>query len=277
MFSGLELLEIPQLMLDKLDLVWSFMLLLVRYVALLLLTPGIGMGFQGLAVRMPAALILACTSLIHSTYAQVPLTVGHMLLQLGGELLFGTALALIPLCLVSGVQAAGQISSSTMGLGASQLIDPTVGAPTSDVSRIMGDLTVIVFMLLGGHHVLLYAASGYGSSITPGSFIPTELTTALLVERSGAVFGLGVILSLPVVVALLLTQFVMGLLSRAVPTVNIFIISFPLTIGIGLILTVLSLPELVGIVSKEVSGIEAAVDVVLRDTHQVVGDAAQSP
>ena len=40
-------------------------------------------------------------------------------------------------------------------------------------------------------------------------------------------------LSAPVMVALLLTQFVMGLISQAVPTVNIFIVSFPLTIGIG--------------------------------------------
>jgi flagellar biosynthesis protein FliR len=36
----------------------------------------------------------------------------------------------------------------------------------------------------------------------------------------------------------------MGVISKAVPTVNIFIVSFPITASIGLILSILALPEM---------------------------------
>ena len=82
-----------------------------------------------------------------------------------------------------------------------------------------------------------------------------ESILEFLVKRVGHIFEAGVILSVPVVVSLLLTQFVMGLISKAVPSINIFIISFPITIGIGLILISMSLPEMAKIITDEFNSI----------------------
>jgi flagellar biosynthesis protein FliR len=54
-----------------------------------------------------------------------------------------------------------------------------------------------------------------------------------------------------VVVALLLTNFVLGIISKAVPTVNVFIISFPLTIGVGLTISIIALPEVAVFLERE--------------------------
>ena len=50
-------------------------------------------------------------------------------------------------------------------------------------------------------------------------------------------------ISAPVIVALLLTNFVLAIISKAVPTVNIFIVSFPITVAVGLGISILALPE----------------------------------
>ena len=56
---------------------------------------------------------------------------------------------------------------------------------------------------------------------------------------------MGCMMAAPAIVALLLTNFVLAIISKAIPTVNLFIISFPLTIAVGLGITTLSLPEVI--------------------------------
>jgi flagellar biosynthetic protein FliR len=59
------------------------------------------------------------------------------------------------------------------------------------------------------------------------------------------------LIAAPVIVALLLTNFVMGIISKAIPTVNIFIISFPLTIGVGFAISILAIPEMAHMLERE--------------------------
>jgi flagellar biosynthesis protein FliR len=255
----------PYYFLEHLDVVWSFMLLVVRYIALLLTLPGVGLGMQGLLIRTPAAMVMAFASLNPEGYAAMP---EDWILMFGGvvsEVLFGCVLGLVPLMIVAGVQTGASIASTTMGLTASNLIDPTSGGQIPDLARLFGDFTVVIFLALGGHYVCLYAASGLGLHFVPGSLFTAQNTVQLFIDKSADIFRLGVMVSAPVVVALLLTQFVMGLLSKAVPSVNIFIVSFPLTIGIGLILSVLVLPELTTVVKNEVRRMESTVVLITED------------
>jgi flagellar biosynthetic protein FliR len=78
----------------------------------------------------------------------------------------------------------------------------------------------------------------------------------ILIARTSDIFRIGALVSAPVVVALLLTQFVMALISKAVPTVNVFIISFPITVGVGLVLTIGLLPELARFMYPDITALE---------------------
>jgi flagellar biosynthetic protein FliR len=138
---------------------------------------------------------------------------------------------------------------------------------TSDLARILGDLAVVVFLLVGGHHVAIQAVAGLGGAIVPGQFSVGPQAAELLIDRSADIFRVGVLLSAPLLVAMLLTNAVLGLISKAVPSVNIFIVSFPLTIGIGLILTVLALPDVVRFVNREFTGMENSILAVTRDAQ----------
>lgn len=254
---------------ENLGLIWTFMLLCSRFAGFFTLVPGIGMGERGLMIRAPAMLVFALTAMVSSPQAVLPdnpVMMGAILLS---EYMFGVIIGMIPMIVVAGVQTGIQLASTTMGLGMGNLMDPTLGIQVSDISRIVGDITVVLFLMLGGHHVVLHAVSGMSGSIVPGSFFITDFTIDLLIDRTATIFSFGVILAAPVIVALLLTNFVMGLITKAVPTVNIFIVSFPLTIGIGLILIVLSLPDMSTEIIRQISGIENQVIEVVRDTKTV--------
>jgi flagellar biosynthetic protein FliR len=265
-----ELLKIAEAALGSMDVMWTLVLLIVRFTALIALLPGIGAGMYGLTIRMPAVIVLATASCLAGTYAAPPTDWMTMVIQVVGETLFGLSLALIPLLMVAGVQLAGNLASTTMGLQPSQLIDPTAQVALPDVSKIFGDLSIMLFLFMGGHHVIIYAAAGMGGEIVPGTFMVGGASIDAIMEQTLLMWRMGATIAAPVVVALLLANFVMGLISKAVPSVNIFIVSFPLTIGVGLFLSVLMVPELMNIVDAKVRTLEPAVHQVTRDATSVV-------
>ena len=262
-----HLAELPIAFLKNLDVVWTFFLMLVRYASMFSLIPGLGEGARGVAVRMPAVIIFALVSILQGPFAGLPADWGLMVQALVSELCLGGMLGLVPSMIIAGVDTAAQLSSTTMGLGASQLVDPRSGGQVSSLGRICGSLITCLFLLMGGHHVIIYAASGLGGEIIPGTYLVSESSLNLLIERSSNVFEAGVMLSAPVIVALLLTQFLMGLVSKAVTTVNIFIVSFPLTIGIGLIISIMALPEVFQYTRREILTLETQVAVVVEDAQ----------
>ena len=263
----MEHLLFPIKLLENLNIVWTFLLLMVRFTGMLFFLPGIGSSDRGIAVRMPAIIVLTYASILHGPYAELPqnwvLGAGAM----ASELFLGIALGLVPALILAGVQLAAQLSSTAMGLGAAQLFDPNLGIQVPSLGLIMGNLVICLFLILGGHYLVIDVVSGMGGTIVPGSYLMGEGSIRMLISQTGDVFVAGVMISAPVMVALLLAQFVMGLIARAVPQVNIFIISFPLTIGVGLILTLLSLPELLHYSKREFLLIETKLHAVVDETR----------
>ena len=258
-------LVLPQQLLQNMHLVWALMLLICRYGGMIIVLPGIGGGMAGATVRYPAVLCLALVTLNPHMAPALPNDWVIMGAQVIAEFCFGLSIGFVPYIAVAGVQMAGQLSSTSMGLSAGNLIDPTLGIQSTDLSRIFSDLSIILFLLLGGHHVVVGALAGLGTEIAPGSFMVQDLSLGVLLDRCADIFRVGIMISAPVVVALLLTQFVMGLVTRAVPTVNVFVVSFPLTIGIGLFLSMLSLPELLSFMGREYQGMDGFIAKFLEE------------
>ena len=250
----LKILELTNLILSSIDTIYTFILLFSRYAGFFLVVPGIG-GMVGMSLRIPATILMAIASTKVSLKAVFPESIGVMAADIGFEFLMGMIIGFIPLMIVSGAALATQRASNMMGLNASNIIDPASGNAVGALTKIIEELMILVFLIVGGHYVLIEIVAGVDSEIAPGVFRLDESILEFLVKRVGHIFEAGVILSVPVVVSLLLTQFVMGLISKAVPSINIFIISFPITIGIGLILISMSLPEMAKIITDEFNSI----------------------
>jgi flagellar biosynthetic protein FliR len=203
---GLEFIALPQLLLQRIDVAWTFLLLLIRFTGMMMTCPGLGMGMTGVVIRAPAIMVISFAALVGGQLAALP---GNNILAAGmlvSELLFGVFLGLLPQLAIAGIQTSASICSTSMGLQASQLIDPTLQVSVPDLARIFGDLAVLIFISLGGHYAIVYAAAGMGGTIVPGSFIVSEKVIELLVDHTAEIFKIGVLFSAPVVVALLITN-----------------------------------------------------------------------
>jgi flagellar biosynthetic protein FliR len=259
-----NLQQIAEGLLNRIDFGWTFLLLSVRYLVFFLLVPGIGGGFMGLALRYPATLVMALVSVRVDNLALVPNHAGDMVVQMVAEAILGACIGMVPLLVVAGAQIAGHLASGTMGLNGQQLFDPTTQANLPDLARIYSDIAVMIFLMVGGHYVMISELSGVNANFRPGMFLLTEQGLEAILLQSGRLLQSGCLIAAPVIVALLLTNFVMALISKAVPSLNIFVISFPITIGVGFAISILAIPEVGYLLQREFN---ALPDVVTRITR----------
>lgn len=122
--------------------------------------------------------------------------------------------------------------------------DPQNAAQVPLLAQLTGMFAMLMFISLNGH-LLMINLLAESFQILP---ISTQSLAAEgwqnLAHWGKAIFSLGLILSLPMMTALLVTNLVVGVMSRAAPQMNIFGIGFAINLGVGVGLFYLALPYL---------------------------------
>ena len=104
---------------------------------------------------------------------------------------------------------------------------------------------MLAFLTLDGHLQVIVALidSFQSVPIGAGGFGAPGFHT--VAQWGGAIFSSGLLLSLPVVVALLIANLSLGILNRAAPQIGVFQIGFSVTLLVGLLLLLLMLPNMI--------------------------------
>jgi len=96
-----------------------------------------------------------------------------------------------------------------------------------------------------GGHLLVVAAVAQSFVAFPVGGDPFAFLRAVEPQRWGAeIFSLGLWIALPLVAMLLFTNLVLGVISRVAQQMNVFAIGFPVTLGVGLVGVLVTLPLL---------------------------------
>jgi flagellar biosynthetic protein FliR len=129
-----------------------------------------------------------------------------------------------------------------MGLNFAGFFDPMSGGQSTAVSRFFGVSIGWLFIVINGH-LLLIAAVVQSFNAFPVGPEPFAFLRAVRPETWGAeVFRLGLWIALPLVAMLLFVNVVLGIVSRVAQQMNVFAIGFPITLGVGLVGVLLTLP-----------------------------------
>ena len=223
---------------------WTWFLLFVRFTGLFQTLPGLGTEEIPIPFRTTIALVLAAVVAMTGAHALMPANLAEGGLMIGTEYVLGWILGVVPAFVLSSLAVSGQVTSAAIGLGQASLIDPSIGEHVSVLARIQSMIGTIIFLSIDGHHTILRAASFIAEDVGVGRFRPDAATALQLAERFSESFELAVVIAAPILITILVTQFLLGLLTKFVPQVNVFIISLPLTIGIGLFICAYTMPSL---------------------------------
>lgn len=139
------------------------------------------------------------------------------------------------------VDLAGELIGLQMGLGFATFYDPLNSSQTPVIAEFLGLMSLLTFLSLNGHLIYL-ATLAQSFNAIPVSAVPLGADSWLnLVELGGKIFSTGLLLALPIIVALMITNVALAVLTRAAPQLNIFALGFPLTLSGGFIALAISL------------------------------------
>ena len=221
-----------------------FTLVLTRTSGLLIASPVFGSTQAPATVRALISLALAALIMPSQWFATLPYP-GSLLvyvLVIGSELVIGLVLGMGISILLGGIQMAGDMMSRVGGLTLSEIFDPTTSSNVPLFSQLLGLLSTALFMILGGHRMLLGGLLDTFSAIPPGGGVAMFFGTGdggsdpgflaslvqmflLLITQS---FHVAIRAAAPVVTAVLLATLVLGLISRTLPQLNVMVVGFGL-------------------------------------------------
>jgi flagellar biosynthetic protein FliR len=158
------------------------------------------------------------------------------------ELIIGLVLGLVARLGFDGIVAAASVVASQMGFGSDRLFLVDLESEIDGFSALHRMVIMIIFLSLGLHSVFFAALMESFRLIPPGGAGISGPLLNILITATGNILSIAIQLAAPVLIALLFTTAALGLVSRAVPQLNAFSMSFPISFIVGLIVYAATIP-----------------------------------
>lgn len=162
------------------------------------------------------------------------------------ELLIGLCLALAVNVIFAGAQIAGELVGFQMGFSIVNVVDPITGADAPITANLLYIVTFLLFLSFGGHHLLIKALVESFTLIPVEAALPQKGYLIAVISYCAHLFVIALKIAAPVIGVLLLINVAFAITARAIPQMNVFLMSFPITIAIGLSILIIVIKMLPG-------------------------------
>ena len=158
------------------------------------------------------------------------------------EITTGLTLAFIVNLVFFSIKFAGQLMDFQIGLSMISMFDPTTSTNNTLVENILYWFSLVIYLIIDGHHMLIRALVESFNVIKLGSFILSKDSILIIIKAFMEFFSLGLRIAIPIILIMLLTDVTMGLVSRTVPSLNVMILGLPIKLLVGLTTVAFGLP-----------------------------------
>ncbi len=166
------------------------------------------------------------------------------------EIVIGFTVGFTAKMMFDGIVVAAGLVGYQMGFGTANLFLPDAEAAPDPFSALHRSIVILLFLSLSLHHIFLKAISETFVLIPAGAAVPNEQLGAFFISITAGVFSIALKLATPMIVALLFTMAALGLIARTVPQMNVFIMSFPVSFFVGLLIYLATIPYFEGFLSQ---------------------------
>jgi len=215
---------------------WIGVLLFARLGAVLMVAPAWGEQSTPTMMRLGVAVLI--TASLAPTLAgaapRMPVQFTAAIPMVVSEVLIGLILGLGARLMMSALQVAGATVGIASGLGFAQQVDPIASQPSAIFSGFFSLLGVVMIMAAGLHRVMIEAAADSYTIFPPGAFPPIGDASTFVIDAVSNSFRLGIQIAAPVLIFSLVFNVALGLISRLIPQVQIFMTAMPLSVMMSL-------------------------------------------
>jgi flagellar biosynthesis protein FliR len=242
-----------------------FLLLLTRTTAMLTSSPFF--SNQSIPNRIKLLLGLGLSMVLFPLHAMaapsqaaLPTDLVQLSVMVAQELAIGLLLGFSASLVFNSLHMAGELLSMQMGLSVANVLDPATKTNVPLLGQLYFYFGVMVFLCLNLHHGLLLVlnasfkvlplgdswllAGANHSHIAHSVFAHPGILVDRMLLLTGNIFVLGMLLALPVVGLLLITEIGLALVNRVMPQMNIFVVGLPIKIMVAILGMMLTVPSI---------------------------------
>jgi flagellar biosynthetic protein FliR len=175
---------------------------------------------------------------------QIPTDVMALIGLLIENFIVGLALAYSIACVFGAVQGAGVFADAFGGFSFGSTVDPVNGNPGGSMTNIYTMVGLAMFLAIGGDVWTLRGLSATFNAVPLSDSVAVRPMVSAM-ESAGASLLIGAVeIAAPVMLAIVITDIALGMISKVVPQLNVFAIGFSVKVGVTLLIVGVSLPFL---------------------------------
>jgi flagellar biosynthetic protein FliR len=224
--------------------IFQLFLVFCRIGSAMMLLPGL--GEQTISTRIKLLLALGISVVVAPLVAPMlpamPADPASLLLILGGEIAVGIFIGTVARTLFNALSIAGTLIAFQTGLASAQVLNPALAEQESLPGVLLGLMAIVIIFETDLHAMMLRGLVDSYMLFTPGHLPPVGDFTEAITKVTARAFRIGLQLAAPFIVISTVLMAALGLLSRLVPSLQIFFLALPLQLGIGLGLIAVTLP-----------------------------------
>lgn len=243
-----------------------FSLMFIRISSIIMAAPLLGSPLVPHRIKLALGLIM--------TFIFFPLEVGEttvvardfvtLAAAAGREILIGLILGFMANLIFAGINLAGQLMGFQMGFAIVNVLDPLNQAQVSIVSQFIGLTALVIFVSLNAHYLFIQAIADSFVMVKVGSATINNLVVRDIMKAGAELFVIALKVGAPIFALMIFSNVGLGIVARTVPQMNVFIVGFPITIGLGLIAIGLALPLFLEVLKGLFSGMGNSIYGLLR-------------
>ena len=216
--------------------VFAFTIIFVRLGTAFMIMPGIGDSFVSTRIRLHIAVAISFVLFpLVMPYVPDPLpTTFTLFLLILMEFIVGLFFGTLARVFMIALDTAGMIISTTSGLGNAQLFNPSLASQGSLVGAFLSVTGVVLLLSVNMHHLLIMGIVQSYELFPMGSIPDAGSMAQFMGKAISKSFEIGVKLAAPFLVLTLLIYAGMGVLTRLMPQIQVFILALPIQILISL-------------------------------------------
>jgi len=175
------------------------------------------------------------------------------------EVFIGLSIGFYVRVLFTAVNVAGEIISIQSGFSFARFMDPLSMTQVTVIEQLKNLLAMMLFLAMDAHHILVRAIVASFRDVPIGSVTIQQSFFQYLITVSGRIFVTGFKIGAPIIVTLMFVEIALGILSRMIPQINIFIEGVPLKILVTVIMFSFSLGVIVPVIVNMFKGMDGEI------------------
>jgi flagellar biosynthetic protein FliR len=220
-----------------------FLLVFIRISAMAMMMPIIGYRTVNVRIRIMLAVLLTiiiAPALGADQFNEIT-SIVSLIVAILRELVIGLMIGFGARLLFEGFAMAGEFIGRQMGMAIMNVLDPTSQQQQPFVTQFWMMIMVIFFLVTNSHYFLIETLFQNFSLIPPGTGHFAAGVGNSFVDGGSLLFTIAVQFAAPALVFLLLVDISIAFVARVMPQMNVFFVTLPLKIGVGIMVLIISL------------------------------------